>query len=432
MNVAILGFGLQGRSAYDYWSSDGHQITICDTNQKLELPDGVQAQLGPNYLDGLNRFDLIVRSPSVHPRDIITANVPGVQDKITTVTNEFFRVSPTPKIIGVTGTKGKGTTSTLITKMLEAAGERVHLAGNIGTPPLELLKGDLRMNDWVVLELANFQLIDLQYSPHIAVCVMVVPEHLDWHADYQEYVQAKTQLFAHQNSEDIAVYFANSPMSHRIASFGNGQKIPYFEPPGAIIENGSLKINEQIICSTNEIKLLGTHNWQNACAAVTAVWQVSDNYEAMRKVLTSFSGLEHRLEFVREVHKVRYYDDSFGTTPETAIVALEAFKEPKVIILGGSDKGASYDDLANAVAGGNVRTAVLIGDQAQPIQKALEKVGFRHIVLGGNTMQDIVAVAKKHAHHGDVILLSTGCASFDMFDNYQARGELFKAAVKAL
>lgn len=432
MNIAILGYGLQGQSAYKYWVSDGHNITICDSNSELELPPNTAGQLGPDYLAGLDRFDLIVRSPSVHPRDIVSANSPSVLEKITTNTNEFFRVSPTKKIIGVTGTKGKGTTSSLIAKMLERAGERVHLAGNIGTPPLEVLKGDLRMDDWVVLELANFQLIDLKYSPMIAVCLMVVPEHLNWHADFAEYVEAKSQLFVHQIPGDTAVYFAENTISHRVASVGDGQKIPYLAVPGAIVENGRITINGQTVCQTAELKLLGQHNWQNACAAVTVMWQINQNLEAINKVLTSFSGLEHRLELVGEGHKVAYYDDSFGTTPETAIVAIEAFHQPKVVIMGGSDKGASYDNLANAVAGGNVRTAVLIGDQAASIRQALQKAGFTSVVDGGSTMEQIVKTAKKHAHHGDVVLLSTGCASFDMFKDYKDRGNQFKQAVQAV
>lgn len=432
MNIAILGFGAQGKSAYEYWSSDGHDITVCDHNE-VEVPNSVNTKFGSDYLNGLDGFDLIVRSPSIHPRDIVTANTPSVLQKITTNTNEFFRVSPTKKIIGVTGTKGKGTTSTLITKMLEAAGERVHLAGNIGTPPLELLKGDLRMNDWVVLELANFQLIDLQYSPVLAVCLMVVPEHLDWHQDYQEYISSKTQLFTHQTNRDIAVYYAESSISHQIASAGSGQKVPYYAPPGAHVVNGAVVIDDNTICKTNEIKLLGAHNWQNACAAITAVWQITRDTEAMKKVLTSFSGIQHRLEFVREAHKVRYYDDSFGTTPETAIVAIEAFKEPKVVILGGSDKGAQYDELANTVAASNVRAVILIGQQGHSIKKALEAANYSgDIADGGADMHDIVETAKRHAKHGDVVLLSPACASFDMFDNYQARGELFKAAVKSV
>lgn len=431
MKVAILGYGEQGRSAYEHWR-DGNEITICDKNEEVSLPEGVGRKLGTAYLQGLDGFDLIVRSPGIHPSDVAAANSPAILDKVTTVTNEFFKLCPAKNIIGVTGTKGKGTTSTLIAKMLEADSKRVHLGGNIGIPPLDLLNDDIKLEDWVVLELANFQLIDLKYSPSIAVCLMVVSEHLDWHDDEDKYFESKTQLFRYQTTDDYAIYYAGNETSKRIASTGAGQKIPYYGPPGAVVQDDKIMIDGQIICETGELKLLGRHNWQNACAAVTAVWQVTQNIEAMRSVLTSFTGLEHRLELVRELDGVRYYDDSFGTAPETAIVAIQAFAEPKVIILGGSDKGANYKQLVETVAAGNIRKVLLIGEQSKRIGAALESVGFENTMPGGANIEEIAATAQAQARPSDVVLLSTACASFDMFNNYKDRGEKFKAAVQAL
>jgi UDP-N-acetylmuramoylalanine--D-glutamate ligase len=431
MKIAILGFGEQGRSAYEYWRKGNH-ITVCDGDESLKLPDDVEKRLGPDHLRNLDVFDLIVRSPIVYPADIVAANTPAILDRVTSVTNEFFKVCPTKNIIGVTGTKGKGTTSTLIAKMLEADGRRVHLGGNIGTPPLDMLRGGIDPDDWVVLELANFQLIDLKYSPHIAVCLMVVPEHLDWHGDTEEYYTSKQQLFARQMGDDFAIFYADNEVSRRIAGVGQGQKIPYMATPGALIEHGELMISDQSVCPVNDIKLLGEHNWQNACAAVTAVWQVTQNTEAMRTVLTSFSGMKHRLELVRELSGVRYYNDSYGTTPETATVAIQAFKEPKVVILGGSDKGADYSALAKVVAESNIRKVLLIGEQAGRIGKALAAAGVSNVMPGGKTIDEIVATARAQAHPSDVVILSPACASFDMFKNYQERGEQFKQAVKRL
>ena len=432
MKIAIVGYGLQGQSAYYYWRSPDNEITVCDRDESLELPEDVQAQLGVYYLHRLDRFDLIVRSPSVHPKDIVEQNSEDILKKVTTVTNEFIKVCPTRNIIGVTGTKGKGTTSTLIAKMLEASGMSVHLGGNIGIPPLDLLKNDIELEDWVVLELANFQLIDLQVSPHIAVCLMVVPEHLDWHADTDEYYNAKSQLFRHQTSDDFSIYNGHNKNSQRIASTGKGWKVPYMDKPGAIVENGNIVIDDQIVCQTSEVNLLGSHNLENACAAVTAVWKITQNIEAMKKVLTTFTGLEHRLELVRELDGVKYYDDSFGTTPETSIVAMQAFKEPKILILGGSDKGASYYDLAQAVKNSNVRKVLLIGEQADRIQDALTEAGFTDYQPGGDNMTEIIDNAHSLAQNSDVVLLSTGCASFGMFKNYKDRGEQFQTAVNAL
>jgi UDP-N-acetylmuramoylalanine--D-glutamate ligase len=432
MKVAILGYGLQGQSAYEYWRANGDDITVCDRNEQLELPSDVQPKLGEYYLHHLDGFDLIVRSPSVHPKDIVAANSPDILSKVTTVTNEFLHVCPSKNTIGVTGTKGKGTTSTLIAKMLEADGKRVHLGGNIGIPPLELLKNNIQPDDWVVLELANFQLIDLQTSPHIAVCLMVTSEHLDWHSDSEEYFIAKSQLFSHQTSNDVAIFYAANETSQRIASTSPGWKMPYMAEPGARVEGENIIIDNQTIASVKELKLLGKHNWQNVCAAITAVWKITQNIEAIRSVLTTFSGLEHRLELVRELDSVRYYDDSFGTTPQTAIVAIQAFDGPKIVILGGSDKGASYDELSRVVVSNNVRHVLLIGQQASKIQNALEAVGFQNFSPGGNTMNEIVEKARELANNGDVVLLSTACASFDMFKNYKDRGEQFSKAVQAL
>lgn len=432
MKVAILGYGSQGKTACEYWGGLGHDITVCDKDTSLDLPANVKSKLGADYLKGLDDFDLIVRSPSVHPKEIKEANNAEIYNKVTSVTNEFFKVCPSQNIIGVTGTKGKGTTSTLVAKMLEAAGKRVHIGGNIGTPPLELLKNDIKFDDWVVLELANFQIFDLRYSPKIAVCVMMVPEHLDWHTDVEEYYNAKKPLFRNQTETDIAIYYAKNEFSKAIASESPGELIPYYHEPGAIIDNDDVIIDGQNICAVSEIKLLGKHNWQNVCAATTAVWQISQDVDAIRSVITTFSGMEHRLELVRELQGVKYYDDSFGTTPETAIVAIQAFAQPKVVILGGSDKGASFAELAKAVAGNNVSKAVLIGVTAPKIKEQLDKIGFDNYVLGPDKMPKIVDLAKSLAQPGDIVLLSTGCASFGLFKNYKDRAEQFVKAVNSL
>ena len=177
---------------------------------------------------------------------------------------------------------------------------------------------------------------------------------------------------------------------------------------------------------------MGRHNWQNACAAVTAFWQASQDVAATRAVLTTFTGLEHRLELVRELDGVKYYDDSYGTAPETAIVAIQAFEGPKIVILGGSDKGASYEELARTIAESNIRKVLLIGEQAGRIGAALDAAGFDNYTDGGDTMTEIVNNSRKLAQPGDVVLLSAACASFDMFKNYKERGEEFKRAVQAL
>jgi UDP-N-acetylmuramoylalanine--D-glutamate ligase len=453
MKIAIVGFDLEGRTTYDYFTSHHpeDEITICDQNTDTKVPDGVDSVLGKAYLDNLDRFDLIIRTAGMHPRKILDKN-PDVASKISTHVNEFLKAAPTASIIGVTGTKGKGTTSTLIAKMLEASGKTVRLGGNIGLPPLTFID-EIDKESWVVLELSSFQLIDLQQSPHIAVCLMVVPEHLDWHVDLEEYITSKEQLFARQGTADVAVYFHDNETSKRIAGAGQAQKVPYYHSPGAEVIDGKIIIDGTEICHTNELKLLGQHNWQNACAAVTVVWYAclevcgpsqQPDVKAMRDVLIGFSGMEYRLELVGELEGVRYYNDSYGTTPETAIVAIQAFSEPKVVIMGGSTKHADFSELAKVVANANIRKVVLIGNTSHPvyasatpdIEAAFTSVGFDNYVslvkAGGTTMNEIVQTAHSFAQPGDVILLSTGCASFDMFQNYKERGNQFRQAVQAL
>lgn len=430
MKVALVGFGIEGEAALKYWLERGAIVTVCDQDQNKQIPVGIERQLGESYLDNLDRFDIVWRTAGINPAIILAKN-PGIKDKITTTMNEFLRVCPTRHVIGVTGTKGKGTTSTLITKLLQAAGETVFLGGNIGISPLDFLP-QLNESSWVVLELSSFQLCDIKHGTEIAVCLMVVPEHLNWHKDLDDYFNAKAQLFIHQRPSDIAIYYADNDNSKTIAGHSPGLKVPYYIEPGAHIENNAVVIGREQVVLTSELKLPGMHNWQNVCAAVTAAWQVTQNIVAMRSVLTTFTGLEHRLEYVREVNGVKYYDDSFGTTPETASVALEAFNEPKIAILGGSDKGANYDELARVVAKSNMRQVLLIGDQAARIQAALEQANFTNFALGGSSMTEIVEKAHSLAQPGDVVLLSPACASFDMFKDYKDRGNQFKQVVKNL
>lgn len=430
MKIAVIGFNTEGQASYEYFRAHGDEITICDQNASLAIPEGVEAQLGPHYLDQLDKFDLIVRTPGLPPQHILAAN-PTVEHKITSGTNEFLRAVTTKNIIGITGTKGKGTTSTLIAKILEAAGKKVWLGGNIGVPVLGFIH-DIKPDDWVVLELSSFQLIDLRYSPHIGVCLMIVPEHLNWHTDLKEYTDAKQNLFANQTPEDTAIYFNENETSKALATASPGKKIPYYASPGAYVEGGFIKIDNQPICQTNELKLLGEHNWQNVCAAVTAAWQITHNTEALKSVLTSFTGLPFRLEFVRDFNGVSYYNDSFGTTPETAAVALQAIKSPKIIILGGSDKGASYEALAQTVINTNVRAVVVIGEIAPKITAALQAAGYTAIYDGGKDMLSIVDTARRLAQPSDAILLSTGAASFGLFKDYKDRGNQFTEVVQAL
>lgn len=437
MKIAILGYAGQGQSAYEYWNRDGNELTVCDSNAELGLPEGAASQLGPDYLKGLDKFDTLVRTPALHPRDIVAANpeTPNILDKVTTNTNEFLAVCPTKNIIGVTGTKGKGTTSTLISRMLEAAGKKVHLGGNIGIPPLELLKNDIQADDWVVLELANFQLIDIKHSPGLAVCLMVAPEHQDWHTDVDEYVQAKQQLFRGQTAEDTAIFYSDNELSTKVVSASAAHKIPYFAEPGALIQNARVVIDGRQLCRTSELKLLGEHNWQNVCAAVTAVWQIAQDEQAISSALTNFTGLPFRIERRREVRGIAFYNDSFASAPDATEAAIASIPEKKVMILGGYERGLSLERLADTLKRHeqDIRKAVLIGQSAGRLSETFDAKGFHNYVHeSARDMGAIVDHAMQFAQSGDAVVFSPGFASFDMFKNFEDRGNKFNEVVDNL
>lgn len=442
MNVAILGYGVDGKSAAAYWHKLGATITICDESPDIELPIYAKPKLGSDYLSELSDFDVIVRSPGIRPDKITEAN-PDSRDilkRVTTTINEFFAKCPAP-IIGVTGTKGKGTTSTLIYKMLVEAGKSVFFGGNIGTVPLDFLD-QVTPESWVVLELSSFQLMDIKYSPKIGVCLMVVPEHLNWHLNLQEYYHAKSQLFAQQTENDFAVFDAINPSSKRIVDAGKATKVPYYVPPpkesaytvaGAYVEGDQICYEGKIVCDVKDVRLLGRFNLENVCAAIGAVWDITGgDVDAIKRVLSTFSGLEHRLEFVREVENVAYYNDSFATTPESTVAAMRAFTHPKVVILGGSDKGVPFYDVVDEVIHNYVRRVIVIGETGQKFIELLVARGYENITLGGNTMAEIVHAAHEAAQPGDIVLLSTACASFGLFKDYKDRGNQFKAEVNKL
>lgn len=446
MKIAILGYGKQGQSAYNHWNQPGNDITIHDKAQ-TEVPAGAKTKFGGDYLYDLHLYDLLIRTPALHPSEILENNInhPEVMNKITTVTNEFFSLCPAP-IIGVTGTKGKGTTSSLISAFLKAAGHTVHLGGNIGTPPLELLSNNIQRKDWVVLELANYQTIDLKYSPHIAVCLMVVPEHLDWHKDMYEYVQAKEKLFKHQTPSNYSIYNARNTYSEEIADVSSAIKISYEVPPkgetiletnGAYVDGDHIFMEGYKICHIHDVKLLGRHNLENVCAAIAATWTIIGNQpELYKNVLKTFTGLPHRLEVVGIINGVTFVNDSFGTTPETAIVAVKAFKQPKVLIAGGASKQIPFDELAKVVAGSNVKHVITIGETGPRIASLVKaydsdkKIGYS-LMKEGVGMPEIIEEACKVATKGDVVLFSPASASFDMFDNYEQRGDIFRQAILA-
>ena len=368
MKIAILGYGMEGHSNYKYYRNKypDAEITIFDTKDELtDVPDGAKAVLGEDAFGKVKGFDLILRSPSIPPRDIAQA------DHHWSATREFMRQCPAP-IIGVTGSKGKGTTCSFIYEILKAhfAGQpdrHIHLMGNIGVPALDVLP-KVREDDVVVFEMSSFQLWDCTQSPSIAVITMIEPDHLNVHKDFQEYVNAKLNILYYQHDGNTAVYNQEeadpelAELIGHIITTTQADDMPYPYRVGAHFDEENLYMGEEVICPTTDIKLPGRHNLLNACAAMAATWEITDHdKEAIAKGLATFDGLPHRLKFVRKVDGTRFYDDSIATTPGSAIAAIKSFTEPKLLILGGSDKGADYHELGQVINDNDVRTVVAIG-----------------------------------------------------------------------
>jgi len=426
VKIAIAGYGLEGKSNYKYWSSNPeNEITIVD--EKLaagELPSSVFKITGENAFGQLQGFDLVIRTAGLAPRKIKT------DGKIWSSTNEFFAKCPAT-IIGVTGSKGKGTTASLIVSILEKAGKKVWLVGNIGVPGLDVLR-DVKSDDIVVYELSSFQLWDLEKSPHIAVILFIEQEHLDVHSDMTEYIDAKANITKYQNINDLLIYNNINEYSKSIAENSKANKIGYPDEKTAHVKVGDFYYGDQKICSVNSLGIVGKFNYDNACAAVDAIWKITDDIDAIEKGLASFKGLPHRLELVREIDGVKYYDDSIATIPGAAIAALRAFDNPKVIILGGSSKGADFTELGQELAKHDVK-AILIGDEASKIAETCTVAGFLDFEIMNNfDMNNLIKRSQSLSKPGGVVLLSPACASFGLFKNYVDRGEKFSEAVKSL
>jgi len=408
--IAVLGLGIEGEDVCKFLLKHGaKKITIFDQKNPVELGDvyqkfkkkNVEFRLGKNYLDGFSAkdrpasgWDIIFRSPAfkLSLPELVEAKKKGVI--VSSATKLFFDICPA-KIIGVTGTKGKGTTSTLLYEILKKTGKEVFLAGNIGESMLSLLP-QLTKDSWVILELSSFQLQDLEKSPHIAVVLFIASEHLDYHQSVQEYIQAKSNLVSHQLKTDFAVFNADDPVSSSFAHKTPAKK--YFfstqkEVEGGYVEDGTIFLFGKSLGKTSELKIRGEHNWNNVCAASVVGYLAGADIASIKDIVFSFPGLEHRLELVDEIGGVKYYDDSFSTNPETAIAALRSFSEPIVLIAGGSEKGSDYSLLGKEIAVSSVKCLIVIGDMANRIKKAAELYGYRgKIVFQPKNMSEIPSI----------------------------------------
>ncbi len=449
--VAIMGMGVSNTPLIRYLMDLDANITVFDKKTEDELGkslmeeyvlQGVQFSLGENYLDNLHGYDVIFRSPGIRP------DIPPIQKEVergailTSEIEKLIELCPS-KVIGVTGSDGKTTTTTLIYMMLKEEGYNCYLGGNIGTPLFAKID-DMTPEDIIVLELSSFQLMTLTQSPNIAVVTNVSPNHLDIHKSYEEYIEAKKNIFRFQNENDIVVLNYDNDITKDFAFESKGE-VRFFSrkqelEKGVFVENNCIKIldenGKKDVINIDDILLLGMHNVENACTAIAAVKDLVST-EKIVKVLTTFKGVEHREEFVRELNGVKWYNDSIGSSPTRTIAGLASFKTKVVLIAGGYDKHLDYTDMGKYILD-HVKVLILMGQTKDKIKNAtLQEIEKRDNdidlpIFECSTLEEAVKVAYENSKDGDIVFFSPASASFDMFKNFVERGKKFKEIVNNL
>ena len=443
--VAVIGIGVSNQPLIKLLLDRGIAVTACDKKDRESLgivaeqleANGCRLRLGEKYLDGLTE-DVIFRTPGMRP-DLpqLTAAV----ERGSTLTSEmevFFEVCPCPKI-AVTGSDGKTTTTTIIAELLRRAGKTVHLGGNIGHPLLAETEG-MKPEDVAVLELSSFQLMTMTRSPHIAVVTNLAPNHLDVHKDFQEYIDAKENIFTHQSAEDIAVFNADNPYTLEEASRAVGRARLFSRQKeledGVFLRGDAIIARhdgaERQVMTTADIKLPGVHNIENYMAAIAAVDGLVPD-EVIRDFAREFGGVEHRIELIRTRKGVRWYNDSIASSPSRTIAGLNSFREKVILIAGGKDKGISYEGLG-PVINDHVKLLILCGATAGVIRQSTEQASnYEGLeIVDVADYHQAVALADSRAQDGDVVILSPASTSFDRFANFMERGRVFKDIVNSL
>ena len=429
--IAILGLGMENYALVRFLLARKIKcmITICDNKKREELGKNYKAlknkrniawKLGKYAHQHLDGFDILFRSPGWPIFGIGVREAVKMGVKLTSPIELFFKLCPTKNIIGVTGTKGKGTTASIIYTILKLAGKRVWLGGNIGVAPFDYIE-KIKKNDWVVLELSSFQLEDMAVSPKIAVITNFSKEHLapadpynpNYHTSVQDYWRAKLNIVKWQKRGDKVVIGRN--LTAKIKSYELKGKAVYFTK------------------SNLKNRLAGEHNKENIAAATEVASLVGVKDDIIKRAVEKFKGLEHRLKFVRKVNGIAYYDDSFATTPESAMTALKSFASPIILLAGGAEKNSDFKKLAKEIKK-RVKYIVLFkGETTLRFKKELLKAKIvKNKMKLVSHMREAVKVGQKAAKKGDVVLLSPACASFGLFENYKERGGLFKQEVKRL
>ena len=443
--VAVIGIGVSNQPLIRLLLERGIAVTACDKKNRETLgivaeqleANGCRLRLGEAYLDGLTE-DVIFRTPGMRPDLPQLAAAVSRGSVLTSEMEVFFEVCPCPKI-AVTGSDGKTTTTTIIAELLKRAGKTVHLGGNIGHPLLAET-GKMKPEDVAVLELSSFQLMTMTHSPHIAVVTNLAPNHLDVHKDFQEYIDAKENIFTHQSAKDIAVFNADNPYTLEEASRAVGRARLFSrkkELEDGVFLRGDAVIarhngEERQVTTTADIKLPGVHNIENYMAAIAAVdGLVPDGI--IRDFAREFGGVEHRIELIRTRKGVRWYNDSIASSPSRTIAGLNSFREKVILIAGGKDKGISYESLG-PVINDRVKLLILCGATAGVIRQSTEQApNYEGLeIVDVADYHQAVALADSRAQEGDVVILSPASTSFDRFANFMERGRVFKDIVNSL
>ena len=434
--IAVLGLGVSNRPLVRLLLEFGCDVTGCDRTERekvdpevLELETlGCRLSLGSNYLDGVTA-EVCFRTPGMHPGNPAIQALAAKGAKVTSEMEAFFAVCPC-NIIAVTGSDGKTTTTTLISEMLKADGKKVWLGGNIGTPLLPLVR-QMQPEDYAVVELSSFQLMDMTHSPRVAVITNLSPNHLDVHKDMEEYVEAKKNIFRFQNPGDRLVVNADNAITASCSGVGVTRTFSRLGQADVCLQGSVITRNGQPVLETGKILLPGVHNIENYMAAIAAVeGLVSD--EAICRVAEHFGGVEHRIELVRIKDGVRFYNDSIASSPSRTVAGLRSFPEKVILIAGGYDKNIPYDDLGPEICR-HVKKLFLCGATAGKIRAAVENcLEEKPEIVDCGDFESAVRTAAAAANVGDVVLMSPASASFDQFKNFMVRGECFKKIVMEL
>ena len=447
--VAVIGLGVSNLPLLEYLYEKKAQVTVFDERTMDEIPSETINKIntyefsysfGKNCLEKLNGFNIIFRSPSCLPTRTELQKEAERGAIVTTEVEMLMEMCPC-KIVGVTGSDGKTTTTSLINAILKKAGYKTFLGGNIGTPLFTKLP-EMEPNDIVVLELSSFQLMNMHISPDIAIITNITPNHLNIHKDYQEYIDAKKCIFKNQNEKGILILNYDNDITRECAKEPNGNVVFFsskvkldngFIVDGNIIKECNDKVRKHIL-NTDEVILRGNHNFQNIATALAATKTLVDTDIAVQAI-KEFKPVEHRIEFVKEIDGVKWYNDSASSSPTRTISGINAFKENIILIAGGYDKNLEYEPLAKPVVD-KVSTLILIGQTAEKIYDVVknesEKENKKINIYMCDTLEQTIEIAKKSAKKGDVVLFSPASASFDMFKNFADRGHKFKDLVNKI